>query len=152
MEITALLARLASKPGVQSTLILSKVDGSIIRTSGLISEPPPASPPKTSKAAANGDTLPNSGPSVVLTDTDVGTVERSSLSQEGRVGGGSASMKSAEAMARVVWAFVEAAGGLVVGLDPEDEVKLLRLRTRKQELVIVPGERRCLFAIETEDL
>ena len=53
-------------------------------------------------------------------------------------------MKSAEEMARMVWAFVAAAGGLVVGLDPEDEMKLLRLRTKKQEFVIVPGERRLL--------
>ncbi len=28
---------------------------------------------------------------------------------------------------------------MVEGLDAEDEVKLLRLRTRKNELVIVPG-------------
>jgi hypothetical protein len=35
---------------------------------------------------------------------------------------------------------LKAAGSLVDDLDKEDEVKLLRLRTKKNELVIVPGE------------
>jgi dynein light chain roadblock-type len=39
----------------------------------------------------------------------------------------------------MVWSFIKAAGSLVEGLDREDEVKLLRLRTKKNELVIVPG-------------
>jgi len=40
----------------------------------------------------------------------------------------------------MVWSFIKAAGSLVEGLDKEDEVKLLRLRTKKNELVIVPGK------------
>jgi hypothetical protein len=39
----------------------------------------------------------------------------------------------------MVWSFLTAAGNLVDELDKDDEVKLLRLRTRKNELVIVPG-------------
>jgi hypothetical protein len=39
----------------------------------------------------------------------------------------------------MVWSFLTAAGTLVDELDKEDEVKLLRLRTKKNELVIVPG-------------
>lgn len=138
-ETTALLTRLASKPGVQSTLILSKVDGSIIQTSGLISEPPTASPPKTLRTATNGGALPNSASSVGITDTEREVADRGNIYEEGRAGGSTA-MRSAEAMARMVWAFVEAAGGLVAGLDSEDEVKLLRLRTKTQEFVIVPGK------------
>jgi len=141
VETAALLTRLASKPRVQSTLILSKVDGSIIQTSGFISEPPMVSPPQTLRAATNGEALPNSGSLVGLTDPEMGVADRSNIFDEGRAGG-STGMDSAEAMARMVWAFVEAAGGLVAGMDPEDEVKLLRLRTKKQEIVIVPGERR----------
>jgi hypothetical protein len=48
-------------------------------------------------------------------------------------------MQSAEDVASVVWSFLSAAGTLVDRLDKEDEVKLLRLRTKKNELVIVPG-------------
>ncbi len=72
-------------------------------------------------------------------ETELGMTERSMPYDEGRGGAGSGT-KSAEETARMVWAFVEAAGGLIAGLDAEDEVKLLRLRTNKQELVIVPGE------------
>ena len=39
----------------------------------------------------------------------------------------------------MVWSFLGAAGSLVDRLDSEDEVKLLRLRMKKNELVIVPG-------------
>lgn len=39
----------------------------------------------------------------------------------------------------MVWSFLNAAGDLLDGMDKEDEVKLLRLRTKKKELVIVPG-------------
>ena len=45
----------------------------------------------------------------------------------------------AEEVAGMVWNFVGAAGTLATGLSQEDDVKLLRLRTKKNELVIVPG-------------
>lgn len=47
---------------------------------------------------------------------------------------------SAEDVAGAVWKFLGAAGSLVDELDKEDDVRLLRLRTKKNELVIVPGE------------
>ncbi len=46
----------------------------------------------------------------------------------------------AEEVAGMVWTFLGAAGGLVNGLNQDDDLKLLRLRTKKNELVIVPGE------------
>jgi len=48
-------------------------------------------------------------------------------------------MQSAEDVARLVFSFVESAGTLVNGLDNEEEVRLLRVRTKKNELVIVPS-------------
>ena len=47
---------------------------------------------------------------------------------------------SAEDMARMVFAFTTEAKALTEGMDKSDEVKLLRLRTRKNEIVIVPGK------------
>lgn len=140
VETTALLTRLASRPGVQSTLILSKVDGSIIQTSGLISEPPKVSPAEMARATTNSEALPNGVSSVRLTNRELKVADRSNIHDEGTAGG-STGINNAEELAQMVWAFVEAAGGLVAGLDHEDEVKLLRLRTKKQELVIVPGKR-----------
>jgi len=47
----------------------------------------------------------------------------------------------------MVWQFINAAGGLVSGFDSEDEVKLLRLRTKKNELVIVPDAKYILIVV-----
>ena len=118
------LSRLAAKPGVRSTLVLSKVDGSIIRSSGLL--------------AASSSPIPGNGP----TEGDVGVpVEPSNGNNDydgindAKDGG-----RSAEEVARMVFSFVSAAWGFADGMDEGDEVKLLRLRTRKNEIVIVPGQ------------
>ena len=57
-------------------------------------------------------------------------------------------MQSAEDVARLVFKFVEAAGSLVDGLDKDEEVRLLRVRTRKNELLIVPSRWHRFRAIE----
>ncbi|MCJ1467220.1 hypothetical protein MMC07_005843 [Pseudocyphellaria aurata] len=125
------LARLAAKPGVRSTLILSKLDGSIIRSSGLLaSSPPPASSALAGSSPAAGGGSRNA-------DTSEGgkigayyEVESNENSNE----------KRAEDVAKMVFSFVSGAGGLVQEMDQEDELKLLRIRTRKSEIVIVPGQ------------
>lgn len=48
-------------------------------------------------------------------------------------------MPCAEDVASMVWNFLKAAGSLVNELDKEDETKLLRLRMKKSELIILPG-------------
>jgi len=50
-------------------------------------------------------------------------------------------------IALMAWNIVNAAGGLIQGLDNEDEVKLLRLRTKKHEFIIVPDLQYLLIAI-----
>ena len=50
-----------------------------------------------------------------------------------------AGIHSAEDVARLVHSFVGAAGSMIKELDESDEAKLLRVRTKKNELVIVPG-------------
>lgn len=49
-------------------------------------------------------------------------------------------MDSAEDVARMAFEFVRAAGNTLQGLDTEDNVRLLRMRTKKVEFVIVPGK------------
>lgn len=51
--------------------------------------------------------------------------------------------KRAEDVAKMVFSFVSSAGGFVQGMDKGDELKLLRIRTRKSEIVIVPGRSVC---------
>ncbi|TVY83143.1 Dynein light chain roadblock-type 1 [Lachnellula suecica] len=54
---------------------------------------------------------------------------------------GAVKEEGVEEFAAMAWSFVNSAGGLVHDLDSEDDVKLLRLRTKKHELVIVPDPR-----------
>ncbi|KAF1358909.1 hypothetical protein EJ07DRAFT_166368 [Lizonia empirigonia] len=122
-EHLALLTRLSQKPGVQSTLILSRDTGAIVRTSGLISN--------TSSANENS-TLPTS--SETGADSYVNGRKESGI-------------HSAEDIAGAVWKFLEAAGSLVDELDKEDDVRLLRLRTKKNELVVVPDLKYILILI-----
>ena len=46
---------------------------------------------------------------------------------------------SAESIAHKVFTFMLQAQGLAGEVDPADEVRLLRLRTRGNEVVIIPG-------------
>ena len=111
------MTRLSQKPGVQSTLILSRETGAIVRTSGLVSKSNSANPNSTLPASATDETLDSY--------------------TNGKLSGG---LQSAEDVARLVLEFVTAAGTMVDSLDHEDELRLLRLRTKKNELVIVPSE------------
>ncbi|KAL9125252.1 MAG: hypothetical protein Q9217_005517 [Psora testacea] len=117
------LARLASKPGVQSTLILSKVDGSIIRSTGLLATPATTQPAFSEQVSNNG-TAPNG-------NTDPAEYRGAGDSQ--------LRTNSAEDVAKMVSAFVTGAKAFAEGMDPGDEVKLLRMRTKNNEIVIVPG-------------
>ncbi|KAI4242378.1 MAG: hypothetical protein L6R42_011040, partial [Xanthoria sp. 1 TBL-2021] len=122
------LARLAAKPGVQSTLVLSTSDGSIIKSTGLLADSAiPSSPDRSpiGKAApqdskASSTTLPGNSNNLYE--------------------GGEGRTKSAEHVARMVFNFVAAAKDFAEGMEKGDDAKLLRMRTRKQEIVIVPGK------------
>jgi len=122
-ETLSHLTRLGQKPGVQSTLILSRETGAIVRTSGLISNSSSANPNSTLPASTESTTEGYSN---------------------GRKESG---IHSAEDVARMAWTFVNSAESMVEELDREDEVKLLRLRTKKCELVIVPDAKYLLVVI-----
>lgn len=113
-ETQALLARLSQRPGVQSTLILSRDTGAIVRSSGLI------------------------------TAEDVGEDGTASTDGVQLNGDGEAKKKGtrkAEEVAALVYSFVKSAGAMVEELNGEgDESKLVRVRTKRNEVVVVPGE------------
>lgn len=117
-ETSALLARLSSRPGVQSTLILSRETGAIVRSTGLIT---------AEDIAEEGGSVPNGAP------------------DEGKKKKGT---RNADDVAKLVWNFVKSAGEMTEELNGEsDEVKLLRLRTKKNELVIVPDAKFLLVVV-----
>lgn len=124
------LSRLASKPGVQSTLILSKSDGSIIRSTGLLASLP--SPSSSSQDPPVGNEIKQNGAGEGADATRGGTAYPGNGNVE-------AKGNTAEEVARMVFAFVAGAKAFTEGMDKSDEVRLLRLRTRRNEIVIVPG-------------
>lgn len=115
-ETQSLLTRLAHRPGVQSTLILSRDTGAIVQSSGLFTQE--ELDDESAAPTANGDFSHSS---------DTKARNRGT--------------RKAEDVARLVWDFVKSAGSMITELNGDhDEAKLLRIRTRKNELVIVPGE------------
>ncbi len=115
-ETQNLLARLSQRPGVQSTLILSRDTGAIVRSSGLVT---------AEEVVEDGTAVgPTNGTYVNGTD------------DENKKKG----TRKAEEVARFVYSFVKNAGSMIEELNGEnDEAKLLRVRTKKNELVVVPG-------------
>lgn len=120
------LGRLSKKAGVKATIVLDRSTGAILKTSGDFSQ---IRPTKTTSENA-GTTQADSFPDEVASTTTNGDTN-----------------SGAEQLAAMVWGFIGAAGTLVEDLDTEDELRLLRLRTKKQELVIVPDPKYLLVVI-----
>ena len=129
------LTRLASKPGVQSTLVLSRSDGSIIRSSGLLAS---SANTTSSEAPIVEDSLTQRGDVQATTNVN----NEISLKQHSGVEDGN---KSAEHIAKKVFVFLSAANEFADGMERGDDTKLLRIRTRKNEIVIVPGQSALAF-------
>ncbi|TKA81863.1 hypothetical protein B0A55_01581 [Friedmanniomyces simplex] len=111
-ETEALLARLSQRPGVQSTLILSRSTGAIVRSSGLIT----AEDLEQDDTAAAAPPTTNSGETNGADGNDAATPGR-----------------KARATPRTsVGALVEELNG------GNDEARLLRVRTKRNEIVVVP--------------
>ncbi|KAL2042704.1 hypothetical protein N7G274_004463 [Stereocaulon virgatum] len=132
------LSRLASKPGVQSTLILSKTDGSIIRSTGLLASASPSPSPSENPNLGDSMNQNNTGEAADAIRDGSSYPDNGDIEAKGR---------TAEEVARMVFAFVAGAKAFTEGMDKSDEVKLLRLRTRKNEIVIVPDPKFLLVVI-----
>ncbi|KAK3673091.1 hypothetical protein LTR78_006931 [Recurvomyces mirabilis] len=114
-ETEALLARLSHRPDVQSTLVLARDTGAIVRSSGLI----------TAEDVGMESTA----------STD-GTANGAGTGGETLTGKGT---RNVDEVAKLVWTFVKSASSLVEDLNgSHDEAKLLRIRTKKNEIVVVP--------------
>ncbi|KAJ3577053.1 hypothetical protein NPX13_g3513 [Xylaria arbuscula] len=125
------LHRLSKKPGVKAWLMLDRTNGAVLKTNGQIATVRPAK----SSATANGNSsssLPTPTGGSFSTDVQTNTNNETLAAQE---------------LASLVWSFLSSAGGLIDDIDSEDELKLLRLRTKKQEFVIVPEPKYLLVVI-----
>jgi len=133
------LSRVSKKAGVKATMILDRATGAILKTSGQVSAI------RTTKSSQSNGANGANGTSGVAGSfsSDPGAASAESVSATVA----SPETQGAEELAAIVWNFVGTAGGLVEELDTEDELKLLRLRTKKQELVIVPDAKYLLIVI-----
>lgn len=128
-ETEGLLARLSQRPGVQSTLIIARDTGAIVRSSGLIT----------------AEELEQEGTAAPTTNGVMPNGTANGIDGEGKQKRGT---RNAEEVARLVWSFVKSVGAMVEELNGEhDEAKLLRLRTKKNEIVVVPDPKFLLVVI-----
>ncbi|CAM1501744.1 Fc.00g037280.m01.CDS01 [Cosmosporella sp. VM-42] len=114
------LSRLSKKPGVKASIVLDRATGAILRTSGQVD----ALQTSKSRTASTAASFSNEVPAAEESES-----------------------RGVEQFAAMVWNFVNNSGNLVQELDTEDEVRLLRLRTKKQELVIVPDSKYLLVVV-----
>ncbi|KAH0596771.1 hypothetical protein MHUMG1_05079 [Metarhizium humberi] len=132
------LERLFKKPGVRASIVLDRTSGAILKTSGELSAL------RTAKArdAATSASFSNEAPAPEASES-----------------------QGVEDFAAMIWNFVKTSGNLVQEVDSEvtlpildanrilgliseqDEMRLLRLRTKKQEIVIVPDAKYVLTVI-----
>ncbi|KAI5925782.1 hypothetical protein F4810DRAFT_33174 [Camillea tinctor] len=119
------LHRLSKKPGVKAWLMLDRTNGAVLKTNGQVSNVRPARSPSNAS-------LPTPTGGSFSTDVNASTNNETQAAQE---------------LASMVWSFLSSAGSLVEEMDSEDELKLLRLRTKQQELVIVPEAKYLLVVI-----
>ncbi|KAG5951137.1 hypothetical protein E4U53_003697 [Claviceps sorghi] len=114
------LARLATKPGVRASIVLDRASGAIIKTSGELSVL------RTAKARdeATAASFSNEAPAAEARES-----------------------QGVEDFAVMIWNYVNSSAQLVQDMDKEDALRLLRLRTKKQEIVIVPDAKYVLTVI-----
>ncbi|GEM10011.1 dynein light chain-related protein [Rhodotorula toruloides] len=120
-EVEATLARLTSYKDVQGVLILARPNGIILRSSGsLFALPPPATA---------------SSPAPRATEGEVGDEEEKEPS-------GPKTSGLARRYARAATRMVEAVGSEVRDCDEDkaDDLRFLRIRTKRHELIITPDE------------
>lgn len=177
-HVTALLSHLTSRPGVQSTLILSRKDGSIIQSTGLLAAQEQNTTHQTPLASSTPEPTQPAQSSDPSTASPTPTTPQSTYQPS-----------QAEALAAHIFNFVSSASALGISLskpitqqsgdvpnpsgldgtygaytngtrtpqeerdadagdrDEEDEVKLLRMRTKKHEIVVVPDKKYLLCVV-----
>ncbi|KAJ9381988.1 hypothetical protein DTO063F5_5953 [Paecilomyces variotii] len=183
-HVSALLTHLTSRPGVQSTLILSRKDGSIIQCTGLLAASSNQTAPGSRGNAVETSAPPSSSSSEPTPSTDATSSTATNQTPPYKP-------SHAEALAAHIHAFVTSASALSTSLshpasatgtengygsrslttnaydetsansigsrdddaegenhkEDEDEVKLLRLRTKKHEIVVVPDRKYLLCVV-----
>ncbi|GAA5908159.1 hypothetical protein JCM6882_005960 [Rhodosporidiobolus microsporus] len=139
LEVEATLARLTAHKNVQGVLILSRPAGMILRSAGTLF----ALPPSAARAAATAPT-PGDG------------VEDAEKANDGEGEDGAEKLpvlnsEMALRYAKAAAGMVDAVGGEVGSLAGEgetDDLRFLRIRTRRHELMITPDDQYILIVVQ----
>ncbi|KAG4428656.1 hypothetical protein IFR05_015862 [Cadophora sp. M221] len=140
-SVSETMARLSSKSGVIATIAIERTTSTVLQWTGTLG---------TIFSSRAGASLAQPGPAATSTNTTNSNSSSGGGNLE-RDGSGIGNSDSGEEQAfsdfaKMVWNYVNVTGQLVHDMDSEDELKLLRLRTRKHELVIVP-DAKFLFVV-----
>ncbi|RYO80880.1 hypothetical protein DL764_009839 [Monosporascus ibericus] len=165
-SIEEALHRLSKKPGVKAWLMLDRSTGAVLKTNGQIASVRPARSTTTNNGNNssnnnnnnNGSSNDNNNPSSTTAIAAVTATSAAATTSTTTAAGGSSfstdvnansnsEAQAAQELAALVWGFLSSAGSLVDEVDAEDELRLLRLRTKKQEVVIVPEHKYLLVVI-----
>ncbi|RYP47880.1 hypothetical protein DL768_006141 [Monosporascus sp. mg162] len=163
-SIEEALHRLSKKPGVKAWLMLDRSTGAVLKTNGHIASVRPARSTTINNGnnSSNNNSTNNNDNNNSSSTTTIAAVTATSAAvatagTTTAAGGSSFSTdvnansnseaQAAQELAALVWGFLGSAGSLVDEVDAEDELKLLRLRTKKQEVVIVPEHKYLLVVI-----
>nr|POE79600.1 hypothetical protein CFP56_07665 [Quercus suber] len=121
-DTQAVLARLAQRPGVQGTLIISRDNGAIVQSTRLVTEEDVETEEDNTTAATNG---------VAYTNGVAGNESAEVVKKTGT--------RKADEIATLVWRYMSSTAALIEDMNGEgDEAKLVRVRTKRNEIVIVP--------------
>ncbi|GAA5972196.1 hypothetical protein JCM3765_004407 [Sporobolomyces pararoseus] len=126
-EVDATLNRLTSYKNVQGVLILSRPNGLIIRSAGSLFALPPAN---------------------AAVDATEESIEGEKGSEEEKVAPTTSEL--ARSYAKAATRMVEAVGSDVrsLGEEQNDDLKFLRVRTKRHELMITPHEQYLLVVVQ----
>ncbi|GAA5857693.1 hypothetical protein JCM1840_000870 [Sporobolomyces johnsonii] len=126
-EVEATLTRLIAHKNVQGVLILSRPNGIILRSAGSLFALPPASAAPATHGAADGG-------------ADGHTEEQ----------GAPTTSELARKYAKAAVSMVDAVGSEVRGVDEDaaDDLRFLRVRTKRHELMITPDEQYILIVVQ----
>ncbi|KUJ23434.1 uncharacterized protein LY89DRAFT_777183 [Mollisia scopiformis] len=127
------LQRLSAKAGVLATLAIDRKSSSLLSYKGTLN-----------LLFSSTSTLNVSAAAARTTGTSASVTATSPPPTAAAADSGTGSVTDEEKIndfVQMIWRYVNGTEQMIQGMDEEDDLKLLRLRTKKHELVIVPDSK-----------
>jgi dynein light chain roadblock-type len=146
------LQRLSNKEGVKAALVLDRMTGAVLTTTGDIASLMPMDTQARADADDVGGGGGGGGTTSEASNATAPKEEHEPMTVLGPSVDGSlqdqmSGSNDIELFASIVWQFLAVAGTVITKMDSEDELRLLRLRSKKQEIVVVPDLKYVLIVV-----